>query len=141
MDSVKLKRVQKTLGYLILALFVALVAVAALAVKEHFFEYLGRIFKYIARFVFERPWDYKTYLVLLGGAGVSVLAVIWIAYNVIRKRGFLSYVAPLFAVGMVLLGYVVYHYRLAIGNYLAIPEKAGLVKLAVIISSAVSIFA
>lgn len=124
MDSAKLKRVQKILNIAILCFFLALIAVVAIVVKDAFFKDIGKIFKYIYNFIFTRPWDVMTYLVLICGAGVSVLAVVWIAYNVIRKRGLYSYIAPIVLFSMVLIALVAYHYRTRFVAYVKNPEIA-----------------
>ena len=140
MDSAKLKRVQKVLNILILCFFLALIFVVALVVKDNFFKDIGKIFNYIVYFVFERAWDFKTYLVLLGGAGVSVLAVIWVAYNVIRKRGFFSYVAPIAVVIMALIALVAYRYRKTFIHYISNPEIATLTYIALLLVVDIVVF-
>ena len=100
-----------------------------------------KIWYYIIYFVFERAWDFKTYLVLLGGAGVSVLAVIWVAYNVIRKRGFFSYVAPIAVVIMTLIALVAYRYRKTFINYISNPEIATLTYIALLLVVDIVVFA
>ncbi len=133
MDSAKLKRVQKILNIAILCFFLALIAVVAIIVKDAFFKDIGKIFNYIFNFIFTRPWDVMTYLVLICGAGVSVLAVVWIAYNVIRKRGLYSYVAPIVLFTMVLIALVAYHYRARFVAYVKNPEIATFTYIALLL--------
>ena len=123
MDNTKLKRAHKMINILMLVLFLALIGVVALILKDTFFDNVVKIFNYIVFFVFERAWDFKTYLVLIGGTAASVLGVVWIAYNIIRKRGFLSYVAPIALVMMILIALVAYKFRNTFIVYITlIPE-------------------
>lgn len=133
MDSAKLKRVQKILNIAILCFFLALIAVVAIIVKDAFFKDIGKIFNYIFNFIFTRPWDVMTYLVLICGAAVSVLAVVWIGYNVIRKRGLYSYVAPIVLFFMVLIALVAYHYRARFVAYVKNPEIATFTYIALLL--------
>ena len=114
MDSTQLKRVHKALNVLVGVFFVAFVALIALLVKDSFFADCGKIANYTINFLFKRPWDGKTYFVLAITVLTGFVTVFWTVRNIIRKRGVLSYLAPIFLAVMVYMALVTYKYR---GSY------------------------
>lgn len=107
MDSVSLKKTHKVLNVLILIVFLALVGAVALVTKNAFIPGIGKIFNYCIFFSFERPWDYKTILVLIIGLLLVAYLIVWAIKH--YKHGILSMLSPILA--LALYGIVLAAYR------------------------------
>lgn len=125
MKNKKLKIIQLVLNTLLLLCFVTFIVCVAMVVKADFFTDLGKVFKYIFHFVFERAWDVKTYLTFFGGLLLFAGAVVWIVYNVIRKRRVLSYIAPVVLLLDIGFCLVRYHWRGTYDYWMNQPETHG----------------
>lgn len=125
MKNKKSNIIQLVLNVLLLLSFITFIVCIAMVIKTDFFTDLGKVFEYGFHFIFKRPWDEKTYITFFSGLVLFAGAVVWIVYNIIRRRKVLSYIAPIVFLGDVVFCLVRYHWRGTYDYWMAQPETHG----------------
>lgn len=126
MDSAQFKRNHRALNILVGVFFVAFIAMLAFLFKDSFFANLGELIVYSLTFLFTRKWDGKTLLVLVVALATGFLTIFWIVRNAKRKRGVLSYLAPIFLALFVYMCLASYHSRGDYNNFVSSDDKKDL---------------
>lgn len=125
MKNKKLNIIQLVLNVLLLLSFITFIVCIAMVVKADFFANVGKILHYGVYFIFERPWDAKTYITFFAGLLLFVGTMAWIVQNIVRRRKLLSYVAPIVLFSDVAFCLVRYHWRGTYEYWMAQPETHG----------------